>query len=638
MDEPAPPIDNETTSLAAGACPRCRGTHPPRQRCPADFAAPIEAPPEAAVVPDVAESIEQPSSIPAAVTPVVATSMLAANTRYERLVPTVAGPGISLRGTLRWLGATIGSITLLTCLIVAGAFVAQICQVDPSPERAIVVVAIAIAVGTAVGGGLMFVSARVYAKIVFAALSLVLIPLGFMMMVFAPVARQMNTPDLAEYRAFWALLLFGGLSLAAGLLLGSACLAWAARPHARARLARWSRVLGSIYGIYLGISGVALIFTLFRLIHASATYSNRGESSVVEQAISIAAIAMMTLVPGLILTYHGISASMGERTSEFRAPWALFGGALFGVVLLLGHLNMTSDDPVAGYMPVLHVLAAFLPGLTFAMLASRGSLIGGVRVRHLSWRQWTLAIALSMSVATAIAIYVESIGSAGAVVVLLVHSGAFEFARNWNGVTSTIGDADFILSRNEQFVAGLITACVLAPLSEEFGKSLSTRFMLRPMSTRAQAFALGGAAGAGFGFIEAMLYGLSGIQDDLGDWWLIMVLRGGSTSLHVMCAGLTGLAWWYWSIARRRRPAILLFATAVLFHASWNAAFTVIDSRIFGLETLSHGTLEKIAYAVVAIVSGAFIVAIPIVARRVREDAPGTVEGTPLAVMSPWLA
>lgn len=557
----------------------------------------------------------------------------------ERLVPTVAAPGMSLRGTLRFLGATVGTITLISCLTVIGVYIGELCQIDPDPRRAVAIIGVAIAIGAVFGMGLLYVSARVYAKAVFAVLALILITMGFLMMVFAPVARQMNTEDLAEYRAFSSLLLFGAASMLAGLALGAACLNWALRPHARARLSRWSRLIGSAYGIWLGISGASAIFLLFQLIGAEATYDfQTGETSVVERAISIAAIAMMSLVPGLILTYHCISASMGEGSSEFRAPIALFGAAAWAVVIVLGQANMSRDDPVAAYMPVLHVLAAALPGLTFAMLASRGSPFRGQRVRWLTWRQWTLAIAISMSVATMIAIYVESIGSVGAVVLLLVHNGAFEFASNWDGIRDVVRVSNFILTRNEQFVAGLITAAVVAPLVEEFGKSLAVRFMLRPISTRAQAFALGAAAGAGFGFIEAMLYGLAGIQDDLGGWWLIMLLRGGSTSLHVMGTGLGGLAWWYWSVAKRPRLGWMLFGLAVFIHAAWNGAFTVIDSRIFGLETLSDRTLETIAYTTVAIISAAFIIAIPLVARRVRDALPPSVEGTDLATMSPWLA
>jgi hypothetical protein len=134
-----------------------------------------------------------------------------------------------------------------------------------------------------------------------------------------------------------------------------------------------------------------------------------------------------------------------------------------------------------------------------------------------------------------------------------------------------------------------------------------------------------------------MLYGVSGIADDLADWWQIMLLRAGSTSLHVICSGMAGVAWWYWSIARRHRPAVTLFTGSMLIHGAWNAFATVIYSRIFVLETLSNRTLEIVGYAVIAVVSATMIAAMPIVARRLRDPQPVPVGATPLPGMQPWL-
>jgi RsiW-degrading membrane proteinase PrsW (M82 family) len=270
-------------------------------------------------------------------------------------------------------------------------------------------------------------------------------------------------------------------------------------------------------------------------------------------------------------------------------------------------------------------------------MAGRGSWRRGVPVLGLTWRQVTLAAAISMSVGVAVALYVEAIGSLYAVTVLLVHSGAFETARDLGIAWDRIGEADFRLSDNEQFVAGLFTASVLAPLSEEFGKSLGVRFMMRPNSTRAQCFLLGAFAGAGFAFLEALLYGLGGISEgSLSSWWAIMLLRGGSTSLHVLCTGLAGLGWWYWSLAKRHRTALGLFGTAMLIHAAWNAFATIISSRIIYLDTIDSTVLAVIAYVVITVVSLSMTAAIPLVAKGLRERIPPP-EGTPLGSMAPWL-
>ena len=59
------------------------------------------------------------------------------------------------------------------------------------------------------------------------------------MVIIAPVVRQTNTPELAEYQAFSALLWFGALAIVLGIALAAMCVRWALRPHAIRRIARW---------------------------------------------------------------------------------------------------------------------------------------------------------------------------------------------------------------------------------------------------------------------------------------------------------------------------------------------------------------------------------------------------------------
>ena len=88
--------------------------------------------------------------------------------------------------------------------------------------------------------------------------------------------------------------------------------------------------------------------------------------------------------------------------------------------------------------------------------------------------------------------------------------------------------------------------------------------------------------------------------------------------MHVLNTGLVGLAWWYASFGRAKRRGWLLFALAVALHALWNGFAIVLDSRIFGLDTVSHETLTMIAYGIVGVLSLCFISVIPLIARHVR--------------------
>lgn len=542
------------------------------------------------------------------------------------------------RLVLMWTGATIGAIVLWTAVVAGGVLTWDYAGAGADIAAISIGLAITIIAGVVFGAGMIWVSARAFAKVNLALLALTLVTGGVSFMAAAPVVRQMDTPGLAEYTGYTALLIAGAAATVAGLALAGLCVRWSMTKRARRALAGWSRLLGSAYGVALALTGFGTLTAFTSLINGEATFDAAGgEFSVVEQAISFAVIAALTLLPGIILTYHGISASMGEGSSAFRAPVAAVAAAAFGAVLLAGQADMRMESPIAAPMPPLHVLAALLPGLTYTALAARGSLFAGEAVRGLTWRQVTLAAAISMSVGVAIALYVEIIGSYIAVALLLVHNGAFAYAYDagtaWDFIASY--PEEFLTDR-EQFVAGLVTASLLAPVAEEFGKSLGVRFMMHPNTTRAQCFLLGAFAGAGFGFLESLLYGLAGVGDDLSFWWAIMLIRGGSTSLHVICTGLAGVGWWYWTRARRHRVALALFGTAMLIHATWNAFATVLESRILFLDTIDSTLLEVISYVIIAAFSLVMIAAIPTIARGLREQAPA-VGGTPLASMAPWL-
>ena len=537
---------------------------------------------------------------------------------------------------MQWSAAIVCSIVIIISLSVCGVYIARLPEVAHGVAGSLVVIFLAGGIGIVAGVVPLYYFARAFSGVAYAALSLTLITGGAVMLAVAPIVRQMNVPQIAEYTGFWSLLWFGLVTTLLGLGLGAVCVRWSLSRDARRRVGRWARVLMTSYGVLLGLSGIVMLLALFALVNADSN-EFEGDPSVVELALVFTSVGMFSLVPGVILTYHGISESMGEGSGEARVPFAAIAAAAFGAVLVLGQLNMRRESPTALPMPALHVLASMLPGLTYVALAARGSLLRGVPVGGVTWRQLMLSAGLAMSLATSIALYVEGLGSYLAILLLLVHNGVFAFAENAADVNAMIGNADLILTENEQFVAGLIVGALLAPVAEEFGKSLSVRFLMRPTSTRAQCFALGAAAGAGFGFLEAMFYGVGVISENLDDWWQIMLIRGGSSSLHVICSGMAGVGWWYWSVGRRHRPTIALFAGAMLIHGAWNAFAAVLDSRILVLDTLSNRTLEVVAYGVIGVASAAMIVAVPVVARWLRDAPPEPVTGTPLAGMQAWL-
>jgi hypothetical protein len=608
-------------SRDTGRCARCGGVHTARQRC-ADMAPPVQ-PPEQPASRAPLRHADHPAQL--------------ARRRDSDTFARERPAGGAQHPAVQWLSAIFCSAVLITCLSVAGVYIANLAKAGLDPAVQLAGALIAIALGLLFGVMPLYFTTRAFSGIAYAALALTLVTCGLILVTAAPIVGQMRTDELAAARGSAALLTFGIISTACGAILAAMCVRWSLYRESRARIARWMRASALAYGmLHTLVAGLLVLTSL--LVFASDT--NDGiDQDVTRNAIVVATLVAGLALPGAALVYHGVGSLRRWPSREARWPVALAGVAAFAAVIGVGHLNMRAATPIAAPMPLLHLLGAALPGITYAAMAARGSLLGGRPVRGLTWRQVSIAAAFSLSVAVAIAIYIEALGSAIAVALLLVRAGAFETAGDSDAVFETIFDSSsFMLSEHEQLAANLIAASLLAPVAEEFAKSLGVRFLMRTSSTRAQCFALGAAAGAAFGFLEALLYGMGWIADDLGAWWQGMAVRAGSTSGHVLWTGVAGVAWWYWARARRHRVAGALFGLAIGAHAAWNGVFTLIDSRIFFLEELSNRAVEIVAYTIVAAWSLAEIAAIPIVGRRLRDAPPPPVEGTPLASMEAWLA
>src|SRR6266487_341365 len=269
-------------------CTRCGRRHTFRQRCPSDALTSTLASSHTLPEPEFHGLLMLPApSIPAQVA--------STGRRHHTALRTTGG----------WLAAILGTIVLVAAASVAGTFIAELTQAGAGVDRALIIIFSSVATGILFGALTLYLFVRAYAKVLFSIASIFLITSGFVMLVVAPVLRQMNTPELAEYRAFAALTWFGAVALLAGLALGALCIRWATRPRALHQLGRWSRLLGSAYGVLIGISGVFGIVSLISLIN-----SRSDDAGVPERAIATTAVAMFSFVPGLILTYHGISASM----------------------------------------------------------------------------------------------------------------------------------------------------------------------------------------------------------------------------------------------------------------------------------------------------------------------------------------
>jgi RsiW-degrading membrane proteinase PrsW (M82 family) len=134
---------------------------------------------------------------------------------------------------------------------------------------------------------------------------------------------------------------------------------------------------------------------------------------------------------------------------------------------------------------------------------------------------------------------------------------------------------------------------------------------------------LGVVAGASFGTVEALLYGIGGINDTGTDWWSLMLMRAGSTATHALASGLVGLGWYQVLVLGRPLAGFLHYALAVALHGLWNALIVLVGSRlVIPWEGLSDSDLALVVYAIMAPVAVLVLATLFVTSRRLRERAP----------------
>jgi hypothetical protein len=113
---------------------------------------------------------------------------------------------------------------------------------------------------------------------------------------------------------------------------------------------------------------------------------------------------------------------------------------------------------------------------------------------------------------------------------------------------------------------------VLSPMIEEVAKSLPAWVVSDKLRSPGQGFAVGAISGAAFGLVESLLAS----ANPNADWTATLLVRGGSTMMHIMAAGLTG-----WGVASFRTTRslgrmLLLYLLAMGMHGLWNASVVVM--------------------------------------------------------------
>ena len=252
--------------------------------------------------------------------------------------------------------------------------------------------------------------------------------------------------------------------------------------------------------------------------------------------------------------------------------------------------------------PPLYILSIGLPVYFFARLAI-GGLNAGSKERM--WGALGSGLILGPSLAIFVELMLRVLLLIGAGIYLAFHPelmAVFNTIKNQLNNTSNSGDILNLISpyllNPLVIVLALIFFSVIAPVVEETAKSLTVWAVFDHLSSPAQGFVIGALSGTGFGLVESLL---ASVQPD-SSWATTLLVRGGSTMMHIVAASLTG--WGIASFRTTKRPERMIgaYALAMCLHSSWNACVIFI---VVGAVRMSLGTSPTNIIGIAFALSGA---------------------------------
>lgn len=307
---------------------------------------------------------------------------------------------------------------------------------------------------------------------------------------------------------------------------------------------------------------------------------------------------------GAALAGAGWRSYTHRPAPALRLPpaWALL--IAFLATLAVGALTLRS--PLTFLLPVVHVVACLLPPLILIAAVAHTMQRNGV---SLTRRDLATQFAYGAIGATAIAITLEMI-AAGAAMMFGLFGGVLlpggsenmqaltRFMQSPAIMTSPERLLDMIFVPALVIGLGLLVA-VAIPMIEEVIKSLGVPLAasLRPV-TRSQAFAFGLIAGAGFGLMEALFYGLAGLPHD---WAVPVLTRAATVVIHGAATGLMGVAW-YEALHGRTGRFVAYAAAGIGLHGLWNALSGLLTLTLLNVMVQSGGPGQALGAGLNALV------------------------------------
>ncbi len=343
----------------------------------------------------------------------------------------------------------------------------------------------------------------------------------------------------------------------------------------------WRTILLSVGGIAAALTAVLLAASMgFYSALAPIGFSLRQSgSSPLDVLIPATAICFMGALT-LPASFYSIQYLL-SGFSRISMPTRLRGWQ--GIVLFLLWIGsawlagfLFDKTPWRWLTPGLYLLAIGIPVYFVVRLAAGGLHVGSTR------RFWGL-LSTGMVAGPGLAILIELafalVAGVGAMIYLVLNPAQLATLRDLAGQLSGANTMDEtmnllgpILNGPIAFILALLFFSGLAPVVEEASKSIAVWTVFDRLDSSAQGFVAGALSGAGFGLLESLLASATPDQN----WAFTLLIRGGSSMMHIMAASLTGWGIARFHLTRRVGPLIGAYVAAVVLHSLWNASIVAI--------------------------------------------------------------
>lgn len=288
-------------------------------------------------------------------------------------------------------------------------------------------------------------------------------------------------------------------------------------------------------------------------------------------ALGLVTAIFVGVVCGGGMLRHGAASLEGKPSRPLRLPpvWALVGGFIITFVVAM---ELARVEWVAHILaPWFIVAAAALIPLTAVAWAVDSHPEG------VTWRRALVAFSAGATVSSSLALIL------GWLIPYFILWGILDLGepirRAFERLMALLAGREVARALTDPFfLLAMVQYAIAAPLIEEFTKSLVILPLVRRISRR-EGFLLGVAAGAGFAFLEDLVYTAgAGAR-----WSGTLATRALGAAVHPLCTGMAVMAWHALlrpdpedaDRATRRRHWARWFGMALAAHGVWNGSILI---------------------------------------------------------------